>query len=146
MPMAWKSDNARREYARKYYKEYNKRRYHDPKHHERIREGIRKSRATGQQRAREIVDEYRKAGCLLCSENEPYCLVFHHLDPAIKDKPISAAINRTWSRNRILAEIEKCVCLCANCHRKVLAGVVELLGATWLGKASNTNDNTTVSE
>jgi hypothetical protein len=40
---------------------------------------------------------------------------FHHLDPSQKDFMISDAMARTSAR--LYAELDKCVLLCANCHR-----------------------------
>jgi hypothetical protein len=54
--------------------------------------------------------------CLRCAESAPECLQFHHRDPTRKDFDIWRALARGWSRPRILAEIEKCDVLCANCH------------------------------
>lgn len=62
-----------------------------------------------------------KVSCSLCSENEFFCLDFHHLHD--KDAAISLII-RDWSWNRIVEEIQKCVVLCSNCHRKVHAGLL----------------------
>ena len=49
------------------------------------------------------------------------CLEFHHLDPDKKDFDIAQAMSYEWPWDKVLAEIRKCVCLCANCHRKVHA-------------------------
>lgn len=57
--------------------------------------------------------------CALCPESDPVTLDFHHFDPEQKDSLIFRLANNGVSWNRIVTEIEKCVCLCANCHRKV---------------------------
>lgn len=78
-----------------------------------------------QQIVRNRYYEYKKTQhCLLCNENASCCLTFHHLDPKTKDTEVSLLLNYSW--NRILKEIQKCVCLCANCHAKVHAGLVKL--------------------
>ena len=41
-----------------------------------------------------------------------------------KEKDLS--LFRKNSKESILKEIQKCVCLCANCHRKVHASKIEL--------------------
>jgi hypothetical protein len=41
-------------------------------------------------------------------------LQLHHLDPKIKDAKFRNM--RNWSKTRIMAELKKCVLLCANCH------------------------------
>lgn len=40
---------------------------------------------------------------------------FHHLDPSQKDFALSSARNNSWET--IKPELDKCVLLCANCHR-----------------------------
>lgn len=59
---------------------------------------------------------------------------FHHLDAATKEFAISAdGVPRRWEL--IVAELGKCVLLCANCHREVHAGVRELFDDCLLGLA-----------
>ena len=65
-----------------------------------------------------------KTKCIICGENEPVCLDFHHKNPAEKDFTIGK--NRSKGKENLLKEIKKCVCLCANCHRKVHAGIIDL--------------------
>ena len=46
----------------------------------------------------------------------------HHFESSEKDFGISSkGYTRSW--NQILKELEKCVLLCANCHREVHAGL-----------------------
>lgn len=69
--------------------------------------------------------EYKQAHpCVNCGEDDPVCLDFHHLDPSEKDFGIGQEIRRNW--DNILTEINKCVVLCSNCHRKVHAGKIIL--------------------
>ena len=65
-----------------------------------------------------------KTQCLICGETEPVCLDFHHKNPNEKDFTIGKRVSR--SKDNLLMEINKCVCLCANCHRKVHAGIINL--------------------
>lgn len=65
-----------------------------------------------------------KTPCIVCGEKEPVALDWHHLDPNTKTFTIGPHFNR--AKSLILAEIQKCVCLCANCHRKVHAGLINL--------------------
>ena len=55
--------------------------------------------------------------CARCPESFWACLDFHHRDSSIKSFSISEGGGR-YGLNRLLAEIEKCEVLCANCHRK----------------------------
>jgi hypothetical protein len=65
-----------------------------------------------------------KTSCIICGESEPCCIDFHHLDPSIKDFTIGQ--HRSRSKQWLIQEIKKCVCLCSNCHRKVHAGLIDL--------------------
>jgi hypothetical protein len=56
--------------------------------------------------------------CECCGERTPECLQFHHRDRATKLIEVSKAVARAWRKERIRAEIAKCVVLCANCHLK----------------------------
>jgi hypothetical protein len=50
---------------------------------------------------------------------------FHHLSADEKDFGLSeSGIPHRWAT--VVAELAKCVMLCANCHREVHAGVREL--------------------
>ena len=63
--------------------------------------------------------------CMVCDYAKYIgSLDIHHLDPKIKDKNFSCM--RGWCKERILAEIEKCVLLCRNCHAEVHAGLIDL--------------------
>lgn len=53
--------------------------------------------------------------CGMSFEGKGECCDFHHIDPALKDFGI--ANMGTYSKQTILAEIAKCIPLCANCHR-----------------------------
>lgn len=61
-------------------------------------------------------------GCFLCHENDPVCLDFHHKNPKDKTHSISWMMSAHKSIEKIKIEIEKCVVVCSNCHRKIHAG------------------------
>lgn len=65
-----------------------------------------------------------KTKCIVCNEAEPVCLDFHHINP--EEKEFTIGKHRNKSKENLLKEISKCVCLCANCHRKVHAGLINL--------------------
>ncbi len=56
--------------------------------------------------------------CEYCGENHPACIDFHHNNPEEKKIPIAKMVSGCFAPDKILAEIEKCTILCANCHRK----------------------------
>lgn len=54
--------------------------------------------------------------CCECGFSHPAALEFHHTDPTKKDfNPSEKNKFITWER--FLKEVEKCIVLCANCHR-----------------------------
>lgn len=66
--------------------------------------------------AQEFVNAYKaECGCKDCANDNPIVLDFHHLGD--KESSISNMITRGMPLEKIKAEIEKCVVLCANCHR-----------------------------
>ena len=54
--------------------------------------------------------------CVKCGETRSYVLDFHHKDSDEKDFTIGKM--KKGSTEVLQAEIDKCVCLCANCHRE----------------------------
>lgn len=65
-----------------------------------------------------------KTNCIVCGETEKICLDFHHLSN--KNFSVSQGY-QTGSIRRVKEEINKCVILCANCHRKLHAGLIKLI-------------------
>ncbi len=70
--------------------------------------------------------EYKGGKCQICGYNKhPAALELHHIDPAIKTFGIGAkGYTRAW--NTVKTELDKCILLCANCHREVSAGITQL--------------------
>lgn len=66
----------------------------------------------------------QKTPCVICGENEPICIDFHHIN--MDEKEFTIGKHRNLSKDRLLKEISKCVCLCANCHRKIHAGLIKI--------------------
>lgn len=66
---------------------------------------------------REWLYQYKRENCQCkrCDEARPACLDFHH--PGEKERGIARMIARGYSKSNIEAEIERCIVLCANCHR-----------------------------
>lgn len=62
--------------------------------------------------------------CFYCYERETVCLDFHHVDHKQKDFSLGMIRNGGYGKERILKEVKKCVVVCANCHRKVHAGLL----------------------
>ncbi len=69
--------------------------------------------------------EYLGSHCQVCAYSRCVeALDFHHLDPGTKLFKISGGHSRSWTS--IKAELDKCALLCANCHREVEAGYINL--------------------
>jgi DNA-directed RNA polymerase subunit RPC12/RpoP len=56
--------------------------------------------------------------CAKCGDSRGYVLDFHHIDPSTKTDTIARLICGTYKIDKVYDEINKCICLCANCHRE----------------------------
>lgn len=89
-----------------------------------------KCRVEAVQRRRDMLKEkaveYKGGKCERCPYNKCIAaLDFHHLDPKEKDFGI-ADNGHTRSWEKIKQELDKCIMLCANCHREEHAKEHEL--------------------
>ena len=79
-----------------------------------MREDIRKRR----EKHKEYILSKKDKACADCGKKYPLRVMdFHHLDPTIKDDGFRLGRMKTWSIKKIDEELDKCVVLCANCHR-----------------------------
>lgn len=58
----------------------------------------------------------QKKCCAKCGETRTYVLEFHHKDPNEKEFTIGQMKN--YPLDKFQKEIDKCVVLCANCHKE----------------------------
>lgn len=67
------------------------------------------------------IDSKRDVPCHDCGGTFPLvCMDFHHIDEETKYKPGRSSMKNTmkeWGRKKIDEELDKCVVLCACCHR-----------------------------
>ena len=109
--MPYKNKQKEKEYKTRWNKEY----YRTHKEQEKKRTSERKK----------ILRKWFKAHketlkCEKCGENHYVCIEFHHKNKNDKTAGVSVFVHTNFcSKDKILAEIEKCTVLCANCHRKV---------------------------
>lgn len=62
--------------------------------------------------------EYKGGECECCGYNKCIAaLEFHHLDPNEKDFGIANGNTPGW--DKIKSELDKCIMVCANCHREI---------------------------
>ncbi|MBI4992759.1 MAG: hypothetical protein HZC26_01300 [Candidatus Magasanikbacteria bacterium] len=75
---------------------------------------------------RQMAIEHKGGKCILCGYKKcAQAFDFHHLNAAQKDFGISMnGLTRSWLR--VGKELDKCVMLCANCHREVHVGITQL--------------------
>lgn len=85
------------------------------------REYLIKAVGARRKKIRQLAVEYKGGHCQQCGYNRCIeALEFHHLDPSQKDFAISQKGHcRSWEK--VKNEIDKCVMLCANCHREIHA-------------------------
>jgi 5-methylcytosine-specific restriction endonuclease McrA len=102
--------------------DYHKRK--SKEHYEKNKETIKARNQAGKDRTRVMFSNAKASGCTApgCSEREPVCLDFHHLEG--KDMLVSKMLGMNDAR--VAQEIAKCIILCANCHRKVHAGIITI--------------------
>lgn len=64
--------------------------------------------------------QYKGGKCQWCGYNKCFdALDFHHTNPSCKDPSFKSM--RYWGLEKAKSELDKCLLLCANCHREVHA-------------------------
>ena len=97
------------EYSRKHYR----------KNIERYKKRVKVNNEKYKELRRNLIYEFKLSNpCTSCGEANPIVLEFHHLDPQQKRNDVSNMATHGYSIESIEKEIEKCIILCANCHRK----------------------------
>lgn len=82
--------------------------------------------ANRRRRLKELAIKRKGGKCIFCG----YCkcnaaLDFHHVDESEKEFNLSLrGLTRSWKK--IKQEINKCILVCANCHREIHAGIIKL--------------------
>lgn len=64
-----------------------------------------------------IVNLRKSCGCQKCGEKRLYLMEFHHINAEDKINNIAHMI-KSASKETLIAELDKCLVLCANCHRE----------------------------
>lgn len=73
-----------------------------------------------------MVNSFKNKPCLICGEcYPPIAMDLHHIDPSIKDGNVSKVL-KSKGYEKIKQELDKCIVLCAICHRLLHAGLVNL--------------------
>lgn len=78
-------------------------------------EKVRRKRRINQRR---FFENYKaKKGCADCGTKDARVLDFHHTNKEDKSYTIGEEIGKGKSNSTLMLEVEKCIVLCANCHR-----------------------------
>lgn len=76
------------------------------------------SRKKSKECNREWVRQYKiEKGCCVCGARDPVVLQFHHTGD--KAEEVGKMVNGSRSLEKIKAEIEKCIVVCANDHLRI---------------------------
>ena len=76
-------------------------------------------------RTKEKAVEYKGGKCKICNYDRCVsALEFHHLEPSKKDFTLSQSMNIAW--DKIKEELDKCILVCANCHREIHEGIIKI--------------------
>ena len=90
------------------------------------REELIKAVAKRRRKIKLMAIEYKGGKCQICNYNKyPGGLDLHHLDPKTKSFGIGdKGYTRAWETVKV--ELDKCILVCANCHRELEAGITQL--------------------
>lgn len=109
------------------FKSHNTKQIHlDQKTDDEKRKSAIKAVTKRRRKLMEMAIEYKGGKCSVCGYNRcNRALEFHHVNRADKDFSISSqGYTRGWEKMKV--ELDKCVLLCANCHREVEAGLINV--------------------
>ena len=90
------------------------------------REYLIQAVAKRRKKIRELAIEYLGGKCCFCGYHRCFAsLDFHHIDESTKKFGLSQdGLTRSWEKTE--QELKKCILVCANCHREIHAGILQL--------------------
>jgi hypothetical protein len=87
------------------------------KHYEQNREELLIKATIRRRQLREQWEIFKRTlKCTTCGFSHPAALDFHHEDPSKKEAHIHRLL-KNGINEKLSKELEKCIVLCANCHR-----------------------------
>ena len=98
----------------------------DKRTHADRREELIRAVAKRRRKIKTMAIEYKGGKCQICGyEKYQGALDLHHLNAEEKRFGIGdKGYTRSWAKVR--EELDKCILVCANCHREVEAGITQL--------------------
>ena len=90
------------------------------------REALKKAVAKRRKKIKELAVEYKGGKCQICKYSKCIgALELHHIKPDQKSFGIGdKGYTRSWEKVR--AELDKCILVCAVCHREIHGGVCKI--------------------
>jgi len=87
-----------------------------------------------------IIREWKRRGCCVCGESALCCIDAHHKNQNEKEHNIGVLVYGAKALTVIPKELDKCIPICSNCHKKyhagedqgVVAAVVAITGQPWM--------------
>ena len=104
-------------------KKYGLKTYVKPRLTEEDKKKLNVKRVTNRRKQlKKLAVEYKGGKCVKCNYDKCIdALEFHHLNPDEKDFSISHK-GYTMSLEKVQKELDKCILVCANCHREIHSG------------------------
>ncbi len=98
------------------------------------REELIRAVAKRRRKIKELAIQQKGGQCEVCGYRKCQgALDLHHRNPKTKHFGISdKGYTRSWER--VKAELDKCILVCANCHREIEAGITQLPGVIQVEK------------
>ena len=90
------------------------------------KEYLKKAVSERRRKLKLMVIEYKGGSCVVCAYSKfAGALDLHHLDESMKEFGLGMrGVTRSWEK--IKTEADKCVLVCANCHREIHGGIINL--------------------
>lgn len=90
------------------------------------REALIKAVVKRRKKIKQLAVDYKGGRCQLCDYSKCIdALEFHYIDSSKKKFGIGdKGYTRSWDKVR--DELDKCILLCANCHREIASGITQL--------------------
>ena len=124
-PWKNKSKNLKQRRCRSCYSEYNRLYYKNGEKTKQVKR-VRANNKKAKEKLKELLSQYKSNfSCVVCDESAIECLDFHHMDPTQKEKAVARLMCDVYNWDRIKEEIDKCIIVCANCHRKIHSGTIK---------------------
>jgi hypothetical protein len=82
---------------------------------------------TWRRRTKSRIVEAMGGACCICGYNKcTSALALHHLDPSKKDFALSSLRANPKRWQTVVAELEKCILVCHNCHNEIHEGMTSI--------------------